>query len=52
MNDEKTKAQVEEAEKLMEQVMKLYGLSDKGVLMAITYARSVRDGETIQKAGA
>ena len=52
MNDEKTKAQVEEAEKLMEQVMKLYGLSDKGVLMAITYARGVRDGETIQKAGA
>ena len=40
MNDERTKAQVEEAEKLMEQVMKLYGLSDKGIRPHMIYITS------------
>lgn len=43
--------QVKGAEKLLSQMAKLYGLSDKGVLRAIAYADGIRDGGESQKNG-
>lgn len=48
----KKQGQVKGAEKLLSQMAKLYGLSDKGVLRAIAYADGIRDGGKSQKTGA
>lgn len=47
----KKQGQVKGAEKLLSQMAKLYGLSDKGVLRAIAYADGIRDGGESQKSG-
>ena len=50
--NEKRVEQQEEVKELLALVMKMYGLSDKGVLRAISYADGIRDGGESQKTGA
>lgn len=47
----KKQGQVKDAEKLLHQMTKLYGLSDRGLVQAITYIRGVEDGGAPQKKG-
>lgn len=49
--NEKRVEQQEEVKELLALVMKMYGLSDKGVLRAIAYADGIRDGGESQKSG-
>jgi hypothetical protein len=47
----KKQGQVKGAEKLLSQMAKLYGLSDRGLVQALTYMRGVEDGGAPQKKG-
>ena len=48
----KKQGQVKDAEKLLHQMTKLYGLSDRGLVQALTYIRGIEDGRAPQKKGA
>ena len=47
----KKQGQVKGAEKLLSQMAKLYGLSDRGLVQALTYIRGIEDGRAPQKKG-
>lgn len=52
MKPDKKQGQVKDAEKLLHQMTKLYGLSDRGLVQALTYIRGIEDGRASQKKGA
>ena len=48
----KKQGQVKDAEELLSQMAKLYGLSDRGLVQALTYIRGIEDGKAPQKKSA
>lgn len=42
---DKTQVQVRDAEKLLQELLKVFGLSDAGIRLGITYIQGLSDGE-------
>ena len=45
---DKTQVQVREAKQLLQELLKIFGLSETGIKLGITYIQGLSDGEATQ----